>query len=185
MKTTSIILFLITACLFSYGCKGKEDKNDIKTISDTVSIATHDSTVQVIPKKDIKLEATENQVTTQNQKTESASTISIEEARRLVVGRYTPRNLGYSMEDMYKKTDYIDLNSNGTFTSYMELGDRDIGRGENYISGTYKVKYVEGKKINLEVTYIESEVYTRTKTWSVKDKTLTWFIGSGGVYQRD
>lgn len=112
--------------------------------------------------------------------------MSLEKARSTVVGRYTPRNLGYSMEDMYQKTDYLDLNSNGTFTSYMELGEHKPNRGENYVSGTYKVKSVNGNTINLDVTYIESQVYTRYKTWTVTGKNLQWSIGtSGGTYQRD
>lgn len=112
--------------------------------------------------------------------------MSLEKARSAVVGRYTPRNLGYSMEDMYQKTDYLSLNSNGTFTSYMELGEQKPNRGQNYVSGTYKVKSVNGNTINLDVTYIESEVYTRYKTWSVTGKNLQWSIGtSGGTYQRD
>ncbi|MDD2296732.1 MAG: hypothetical protein PHS67_05420 [Sphaerochaetaceae bacterium] len=112
--------------------------------------------------------------------------MSLEKARSSVVGRYTPRNLGYSMEDMYQKTDYLDLNSNGTFTSYMELGEQKPNRGQNYVSGTYKVKSVNGNTINLDVTYIESEVYTRYKTWSVTGKNLQWSIGtSGGTYKRD
>lgn len=112
--------------------------------------------------------------------------MSLERAKNTVIGRYTPRNLGYSMEDMYQKTDYLDLNSNGTFTSYMELGEQKPNRGENYVSGTYKVKSVNGNTINLDVTYIESEVYTRYKTWTVSGTNLQWSIGSsGGTYQRD
>jgi len=83
--------------------------------------------------------------------------LSLEEAKWRAVGRYTPRGLGYSPEDMWQKTDYLDLNATGTFTSYMEAGGLMIGRNEKYVSGTWEVVSAKEDRITLRAKYNEEQ----------------------------
>lgn len=112
--------------------------------------------------------------------------LSLEEAKWRAVGRYTPRGLGYSPEDMWQKTDYLDLNATGTFTSYMEAGGLMIDRNEKYISGTWEVLSAKDDRITLRAKYIEDEVFQRESLWTLRGKELSWQIGDvWATYARD
>jgi hypothetical protein len=112
--------------------------------------------------------------------------LSLEEAKWRAVGRYTPRGLGYSPEDMWQKTDYLDLNATGTFTSYMEAGGLMIGRNEKYVSGTWEVVSAKEDRITLRAKYNEEGFIPRETLWTVHGKELSWRIGDvGSNYERD
>jgi hypothetical protein len=96
--------------------------------------------------------------------------LSLEEAKWLAVGRYTPRGLGYSPEDMWQKTDYLELNATGTFTSYMEAGGLMIGRNEKYVSGTWEVVSAKEDRITLRAKYNEEGFIPRETLWTVHGK---------------